>query len=103
MVGGFDLKAVRHGDVMPQCGHIIGVIENVVDAHTAAGSNTDGMPRAESLHADGGRQLRLGQPRPSQGRKTVYCFKFFEKDSPLLPSGLFGPVYIKCMKTIKDK
>ena len=47
--------------------------------------------------------LRLGQPRPSQGRKTVYCFKFFEKDSPLLPSGLFGPVYIKCMKTIKDK
>ena len=42
--------------------------------------------------------LRLGQPRPSQGRKTVYCFKFFEKDSPLLPSGLFGPVEIRVKK-----
>ena len=42
--------------------------------------------------------LRLGQPRPSQGRKTVYCFKFFEKDSPLLPSGLFGPVEVRVEK-----
>ena len=42
--------------------------------------------------------LRLGQPRPSQGRKSVYCFKFFEKDAPLLPSGLFGPVEVRVEK-----
>ena len=38
--------------------------------------------------------LQNGKPRPSQGRKTVGCFKFFTKDSPLLPSGLLGPVGI---------
>ena len=36
--------------------------------------------------------LRDGTPRPSKGRKTVGCFKFFTADSPLLPSGLMGPV-----------
>lgn len=36
--------------------------------------------------------LRDGTPRPSKGRKTVGCFKFFTADSPLLPSGLIGPV-----------
>lgn len=36
--------------------------------------------------------LRDGTPRPSKGRKTVGCFKFFTADSPLLPSGLTGPV-----------
>ncbi len=46
--------------------------------------------------------LRLGKPRPSQGRKTVYCFKFFKADSPLLPSGLFGPVKIEQRKQIKN-
>ena len=38
--------------------------------------------------------LKKGEARPSQGRKTVVCFKFFTKDSPLLPSGLLGPVDI---------
>lgn len=38
--------------------------------------------------------LRNGTPRPSQGRKTVGCFKFFTADSPLLPSGLLGPVVL---------
>ena len=38
--------------------------------------------------------LRLGQPRPSEHRKTVVSTKFFSKDSPLLPSGLLGPVKI---------
>ena len=42
--------------------------------------------------------LRHGQPRPSQGRKSVYVFKFFEKDSPLLPSGLMGPVEVRVEK-----
>lgn len=32
-----------------------------------------------------------GTERPSKGRKTVGCFKFFRADSPLLPSGLLGP------------
>lgn len=36
--------------------------------------------------------LRDGTPRPSLNRRTVSCFKFFTKDSPLLESGLIGPV-----------
>ena len=39
--------------------------------------------------------LRQGTARPSTNRKTVGCFKFFTKDSPLLPSGLMGPVVIR--------
>ena len=42
--------------------------------------------------------LAEGRPRPSQGRKTVVSFKFFEKDDPLLPSGLLGPVRIEVKK-----
>ena len=38
--------------------------------------------------------LRLGQPRPTK-RKTVVSFKFFNKDTPLLRSGLIGPVMLK--------
>ena len=38
--------------------------------------------------------LRDGKPRPSTGRHCVVSFKFFTKDSPLLPSGLLGPVHI---------
>ena len=38
--------------------------------------------------------LSLGQPRPSK-RKAVVSFKFFEKDTPLLRSGLIGPVVLK--------
>ncbi len=41
--------------------------------------------------------LQNGTQRPSKGRKTVGCFKFFTKESPLLPSGLLGPVEIKVM------
>lgn len=39
--------------------------------------------------------LSEGKPRPSQHRKTVVSFKFFHKDSPLLTSGLLGPVMIE--------
>lgn len=42
--------------------------------------------------------LRDGTPRPSSGRKTVGCFKFFKADSPLLPSGLLGPVIVNVME-----
>lgn len=45
--------------------------------------------------------LRQGTVRPSKNRKTVGCFKFFTKDSPLLPSGLIGPVVIR-KKTNRD-
>lgn len=36
-------------------------------------------------------------PRPVSERKTVVSFKYFQKDSPLLPSGLLGPVEIHVM------
>lgn len=39
-----------------------------------------------------------GTPRPSQGRKTVGCFKFFTRDSSLLPSGLLGPVTLTLLR-----
>lgn len=39
--------------------------------------------------------LLTGKPRPSLGRKSFYIFKFFRADSPLLPSGLFGPVELQ--------
>ena len=42
--------------------------------------------------------LLQGKPRPSQGRKSFYAFKFFRADSPLLPSGLFGPVEVKVQR-----
>ena len=38
--------------------------------------------------------LSKGQPRPSKNRKAVISFKFYEKDAPILPSGLLGPVVI---------
>jgi hypothetical protein len=39
--------------------------------------------------------LAEGKPRPSVNRRTVVSFKFFTKDSPLLPSGLLGPVKLE--------
>ena len=39
--------------------------------------------------------LQLGRPRPSAGRHTFTTFKFFTRDSPLLPSGLLGPVRLE--------
>lgn len=36
--------------------------------------------------------LVAGHPRPSTGRYTFTTWKFYQKDSPLLESGLFGPV-----------
>jgi hypothetical protein len=38
--------------------------------------------------------LLQGEPRPSQGRITFTTWKNYTKDSPLLPSGLLGPVTI---------
>ena len=36
--------------------------------------------------------LTQGKPRPSAGRYTITSWKFYTKDSPLLESGLLGPV-----------
>jgi hypothetical protein len=36
--------------------------------------------------------LLEGKPRPSPGRRTFTTWKHFAADSPLLPSGLLGPV-----------
>ena len=41
--------------------------------------------------------LSQGQPRPSK-RKAIVSFNFFEKDTPLLRSGLIGPVVLKIYK-----
>ena len=38
--------------------------------------------------------LRQGLPRPTK-RKTVVSMKFFDKDTPLLRSGLIGPVALQ--------
>ncbi len=42
--------------------------------------------------------LAEGKTRPSQHKTTVVSFKFFQKDSPLLSSGLLGPVVIVVKK-----
>jgi hypothetical protein len=39
--------------------------------------------------------LTDGKPRPSKSRHTFVSWKFFTKDSPLLPSGLLGPVTLE--------
>ncbi|MDE5850956.1 MAG: hypothetical protein K2H38_12520, partial [Muribaculaceae bacterium] len=54
-----------------------------------------GKPRAGCYLTSNPEWLRNGSERPSKGRKTVGCFKFFTADSPLLPSGLIGPVAIR--------
>lgn len=38
--------------------------------------------------------LKNGEPRPSTERKTFVTCRFYEQDSPLLESGLIGPVEI---------
>ena len=38
--------------------------------------------------------LVKGRPRPSSGRFTFATWNYFNRDSPLLPSGLLGPVTI---------
>ncbi len=54
-----------------------------------------GKPRAGCYLTSNPDWLRNGTERPSKGRKTVGCFKFFTADSPLLPSGLLGPVTLQ--------
>ena len=54
-----------------------------------------GKPRGGRYLMSNPDWLVNGTPRPSNGRKTVGCYKFFSADSPLLPSGIHGPVCLK--------
>ena len=38
-----------------------------------------------------------GKPRPEPRRKAFTVVKHYDKDSPLLPSGLLGPVTIQAV------
>jgi hypothetical protein len=43
------------------------------------------------------------QARPSQGRKAFMIWHYFQKDSPLYPAGLLGPVrLIKASQRSED-
>lgn len=44
-----------------------------------------------------------GKPRPKTGRITFATTKYYDKNSPLLPSGLLGPVTLSAAKRITIK
>ena len=44
--------------------------------------------------------LLEGKPRPNTGRVTFTTWHFWQKDSPLLPSGLIGPVTVKSARRV---
>ena len=44
--------------------------------------------------------LREGKPRPTSDRFTFTTWRFWWKDSPLIESGLLGPVVIRSSETI---
>jgi hypothetical protein len=44
-----------------------------------------------------------GKPRPHTGRYTFTTWRFWQKDSPLVESGLLGPVVIRSAKTVTVK
>lgn len=45
--------------------------------------------------------LTKGQPRPKTGRITFTTWKFWNKDSSLLESGLLGPVFLRSARVIR--
>ena len=61
----------------------------------------DEQEPADAEYGRGGNLIRWpewltkGEPRPSPRRLTFATWKHFTKDSPLLPSGLLGPVSIR--------
>lgn len=44
--------------------------------------------------------LKKGQPRPEPRRLTFFTWKHYQKDDPLLPSGLLGPVVLRSVQTV---
>ncbi|HTY86830.1 MAG TPA: glycosyl hydrolase [Candidatus Acidoferrum sp.] len=47
------------------------------------------------------RWLQDGTPRPAKGRQAFTTFKFFTRDSPLLESGLLGPVKLEVAAEVR--
>lgn len=72
--------------------------DDVEWGETLAYTFAPGSPVAGQYMAKLPEWLLNGEPRPSQGRKSFYIFKFFRADSPLLPSGMFGPVELQSVK-----
>jgi hypothetical protein len=64
---------------------LIGDEQEPPDAEYAKGGNLARWPD----------WLLKGEPRPSRGRYTFTTWRHFTKDSPLLPSGLLGPVTVR--------
>jgi len=73
---------IRVANLWPN--RLIGDEREPADAEYAPGGNLARWPE----------WLLKGEPRPSPGRLTFSTWKHYAKDSPLLPSGLLGPVRI---------
>lgn len=61
-----------------------------------------GKPVIGRMLAEVPQWLADGKPRPSQGRHSFVSFKFFTKETPLLPSGLLGPVTLESLRPMRD-
>jgi hypothetical protein len=73
---------IRVANLWPN--RLIGDEQQPPDAEYAPGGNLSRWPE----------WLLKGEPRPSAGRLTFSTWKHYGKDSPLLPSGLLGPVRV---------
>jgi hypothetical protein len=62
----------------------------------------DGSWKTGALHAWPDWLLK-GQPRPEPRRVTFTTWKYYTKDSPLMPSGLLGPVTVRGEQAIMAK
>ena len=73
---------IRVANLWPN--RLIGDEREPPDAEYATGGNLARWPD----------WLLKGEPRPSAGRLTFSTWKHYTEDSPLLPSGLLGPVTV---------
>ena len=80
---GANALEIRVANLWPN--RLIGDEQEPPDAEYAKGGNLARWPE----------WLLKGEPRPSKGRFTFATWKHFEKNSPLLPSGLLGPVTLR--------
>jgi hypothetical protein len=76
---------IRVANLWPN--RLVGDEREPADADYAAGGNLARWPE----------WLLKGEPRPSSGRLTFSTWKHYGEDSPLLPSGLLGPVTVIAM------
>ncbi len=68
------------------------------------------MPPRRQSNDPGGQGIKhipdwvwTGGPRPQKGRYTFTTWKFYNRDTPLLESGLIGPVSLQTAATIEAK